>query len=353
MGGDLFTNLHALVNARRGQCAAERRRELEGIALPIIEAAEPAGATSSQVAVLVAATPNMIPTYQPFINLWRCYSLRHGLAFILETDDTEVTPPHHRSPNWMRWFAARRWIGFYKALLVVDADQFIVPECWATSLPAILGAWADMTDGSEARALPDIATRDFGKPQTLNNGVVLVRASPRGLFFLDQLLAKAAWMQTIEKDQGAFDETILEVLGMEAVERGEEAYDSECAQYVFPNSGGNHEIGRYALCWWRVSEQLAGPFGKRKSSAVRFVDPREVDVNHVVGARGLQDPAMLYHFAGRSKDWDGMLRTFGLERRNTADCGRVFAHVDARVLDRVCVPGGPVVEACEPPEVVC
>ena len=27
--------------------------------------------------------------------------------------------------------------------------------------------------------------------------------------------AEAAWMQNIEKDQGAFDETVLEVLGME------------------------------------------------------------------------------------------------------------------------------------------
>ena len=30
-------------------------------------------------------------------------------------------------------------------------------------------------------------------------------------------LAQAAWMQNIEKDQGAFDETVLEILGMEAL----------------------------------------------------------------------------------------------------------------------------------------
>lgn len=71
-------------------------------------------------------------------------------------------------------------------------------------------------------------------------------------------LRKAGWMQTIEKDQGAFDETVLEVLGLEvgastqrlkwhqAVERGEEGYDSHCAQYVFPNAKGNHEAGAHA-----------------------------------------------------------------------------------------------------------
>eukprot|EP00913_Durusdinium_trenchii_P033325 g31198.t1 len=69
---------------------------------------------------------------------------------------------------------------------------------------------------------PDVATRDFGKPQTLNNGVVMIRSSPRGHFFLDLLLEKAAWMQNIEKDQGAFDETVLEILGLEATARGDE-----------------------------------------------------------------------------------------------------------------------------------
>ena len=72
-------------------------------------------------------------------------------------------------------------------------------------------------------------------PQTLNNGVVLLRNSVRGHFFLELLLEKAwdspdtfksllhldgllqaLWFQTIERDQGPFDETVLEVLGMEA-----------------------------------------------------------------------------------------------------------------------------------------
>ena len=31
----------------------------------------------------------------------------------------------------------------------------------------------------------------------------------------------------------------------------------------------NHEVSLYALCWWRVSEELAGPFGERNSSVIR------------------------------------------------------------------------------------
>ncbi|CAE8596633.1 unnamed protein product [Polarella glacialis] len=403
---DLKDNLHALVNSRRGQCAQMRSKELDQESLPLgfdaVSAPVPQGAPGSHlqetsvtrsraegsvskrekskailvrrasqsrrlckqkreegkirpktkdvVAVLIAATPSMLKVYQPFINLWRCYAVRHNLAFILETDDTDVSAPFHRAPNWMRWFAARRYIKFYKALLVVDPDQFVVPECWNISIVELAGSWNSSDLYSQ---LPDVATRDFGKPQTLNNGMVFIRDSPRGMFFLEQLLLKASWMQTIEKDQGAFDETVLEVLSLEAKARGKEGYDSECAQYIFPNFAGNHEVGRYALCWWRASEELAGPFGARTSQVIRFVDPRIADINHVVGFRGLSDPAILYHFAGRSKDWGEMLATFGLERRNTCDCAKVFEHVDRRALERACVPGGPAVQECEPPEVVC
>lgn len=62
---------------------------------------------------------------------------------------------------------------------------------------------------------------------------------------------------------------------------------------------------------------------------------------------------MLYHFAGRSKEWDDMLRLFGMQRAETADCRAVLGYVANRSQSEVCVPGGPVVEACEPPEVVC
>ena len=82
----------------------------------------------------------------------------------------------------------------------------------------------------------------------------------------------------------------------------------------------------------------------RNCDPCRFVDPRLADINHVVGARGLsdalaevghaagksfvlcaQDPALLYHFAGRSKDWEAMLETFGLDaKRRSADRERGY-----------------------------
>ncbi|OLQ05755.1 hypothetical protein AK812_SmicGene11023 [Symbiodinium microadriaticum] len=337
---DLRDNLAPLVNVRRGQCASARERELQGRSLP---QRQPSAVQTSrrghgsllreeQAAVLIAATPAMLKKYQPFINLWRCYALRHGHAFLLETDEGEAP-----APNWLRWYAARRYLPLYAAILLVDPDQIIMAPCWDLSIIELAGTWPER---DASRPLPDVGLRDFGRPQTLNNGVVLLRNSVRGNFFLELLLEKALWFQTIERDQGPFDETILEVLGMEAQMRHGATYDSECSQYLFPNHQGNHEVSLYALCWWRVSEELAGPFGDRNSSIIRFVDPRLTDINHVVGARGLSDPALLYHFAGRSKDWEAMLETFGLDAARTRACQEVFSYVDNRSSLEDCVPGG-------------
>lgn len=49
---------------------------------------------------------------RPFVNLWRCYALSHGLEFILETEEG-LAP----AANWRRWFAAERFLPFYEGLL--------------------------------------------------------------------------------------------------------------------------------------------------------------------------------------------------------------------------------------------
>eukprot|EP00434_Breviolum_minutum_P002167 symbB.v1.2.001907.t2/scaffold102.1/size330044/4 len=242
----------------------------------------------------MAATSSMLQLYQPFINLWRCYALSHGMAFILETD-----PGKAPAANWMRWFAAERFLYFYEALLIVDPDQVIVAPCWHLSIAELLGTWTE-----DGRPPPDVGLRDFGRPQTLNNGVALLRNSPRGWQFLRLLLQKAPWLHTTEHDQGrltAEKDGRKPYTFTDISTCTEESYDSECVQYLFPNFNGNHDLARYAMCWWRQSEVLAGPFGQRDSQVIRFLDPRRYDVNHVVGARGLSDPALLYHFAGRSK----------------------------------------------------
>mmetsp|Transcript_112962 Transcript_112962/g.326340 ORF Transcript_112962/g.326340 Transcript_112962/m.326340 type:complete len:505 (+) Transcript_112962:111-1625(+) len=346
--------LAALLHGRRGLCRRLRAAELRGLRLPPPRslAAAPSGAGDDlgSVVLLLAVTPDMLPTYAPFIDIWRCYASWHGLSFVLDTDIGEVQRAVPRRPwNWMRWFAARRHLPRYSAVLVVEPDQFVVPECWADERWQLART---MLRGGSGLGVGDVVTRDFGPPMTLNNGVVLVRNSAVGRFFLDLLLEKAAWSGTIEADQGAFDETVLEVLGAEAADRGDEGYASRCLQDVIPSWRGQ-EVANYARCWWLEAERLAGgPFGARRSRAVHFVDPRVADVNHVVGARGLE-PALLHHFAGRSKDWGRMLALFGLRPDETGNCSRVLQHSVDSAARKPCSPAAPAQIVCEPPVFVC
>eukprot|EP00929_Paragymnodinium_shiwhaense_P008598 TRINITY_DN112553_c0_g1_i1.p1 TRINITY_DN112553_c0_g1~~TRINITY_DN112553_c0_g1_i1.p1 ORF type:complete len:523 (-),score=104.89 TRINITY_DN112553_c0_g1_i1:88-1656(-) len=372
-----------LVDHRRIQCGKLRRRELLSLKLPdgvggggarLLDDASPDN-SALRVGVLLAANAEMLPTYQPFINIWRCWALKHGLSLLLETDETEVRADF-RPYNWMRWIAARERLRFFDHLLVVDPDQFIVPECWNVDLIQTI---AEQAGGR----LPDIVMRDIAPPQTLNDGVVLLKNSPAGHFFLAQLLAKMGWQQTIQHDQGAFDETVLELLGMEAARRGvrpgrtieedaafaaavEEAvesgtllntYDSLCSPFLFPGAPGHHDIARYSMCWWNEAERLAGGFGRRSSNIFFFLDPRVLDVNHVVGWRNTSVPAYLYHFAGKGKNWDDMLDLFGMSRPDTAYCDRVLSHSEHQARERTCVPGNSAVQDmnthCAPGFVVC
>jgi len=203
----------------------------------------------------------------------------------------------------------------------------------------------------------------------LNNGVVLVRNSQRGRFFVELLLEKTRWGHTIQHDQGAFDETVLEVLELErraaeltlaAAEPAHRAvapYESHCLLPLLPSIEGHELVALYAMCWWSQAESLVGKAGQRQSRVIQFVDPRVLDMNNVVGVRGTDVPAFLYHFAGRSKEWDEMLAKFGIPRRHTADCAKVFRHVDAAAAAKTCVPGNAGVEDlfgyCEPPLAVC
>mmetsp|Transcript_52548 Transcript_52548/g.148015 ORF Transcript_52548/g.148015 Transcript_52548/m.148015 type:complete len:92 (+) Transcript_52548:1-276(+) len=90
---------------------------------------------------------------------------------------------------------------------------------------------------------------------------------------------------------------------------------------------------------------------------IRFVPPAELDLNHVVGYKGTEQPAFLYHFAGRSKDWEAMLGLFGMPRRHTTDCARVLRYVDSVAGVKRCVPGnsgvGDIFGYCAPPLAVC
>ncbi|CAD7974923.1 unnamed protein product [Amoebophrya sp. A25] len=371
----------------------------------------------------VSNAKEVLERYQAILNLWRCYANYHQFEFVMPTDDYNLKA-HFRASNWFRWYMADQFLESYDWLILVDPDQYVVPECWSPDRFSFLHDILALTD-------KHVVMRDIFPPQTLNNGFTMLRNSVQGRAFLNLLLDKISWIQTFQHDQGAFDETVLEVVGVveqafeqrqflesfvegaattsnalppspkmpatSLVEQGQEAsagktseqggsevenyqpdqmedlnawyngndlrsftadfYDSICMPWLFPDANGAHQIAAYSMCWWQNLKEFAGPSGNRSSKVVEFIDPRYVDMNHVVGWRRLESPALLYHFAGPGKNFEDILENFGLERHVTADCRRVYDFVERRMEEKTCVPGNNAVDDihsfCPPPLVVC
>eukprot|EP00397_Hematodinium_sp_SG-2012_P035109 GEMP01037731.1.p1 GENE.GEMP01037731.1~~GEMP01037731.1.p1 ORF type:complete len:286 (+),score=64.82 GEMP01037731.1:779-1636(+) len=284
------------------------------------------------------------------INLWRCYALRHHYELLLDTDDADIQA-HFRSPNWIRWFTADKYLPYYDSLLIVDPDEYVVPQCWDIDVIALL---------DKMMANKSIACREFFYPQTLNDGVLYVRNTPMAHFFLRLFLDKVGWWQPHAADQGAFDETVLEMAGMEVALRANEtasSYLQDCFPLTFPTRDRSHVAAFYTICWYFAMRDLVGDGGERQMTHIAFIDPRVVDINHVVGVRGLEPNALIYHFAGRGKQFADILDNFGVDPRITGNCVKVHAYVDSMTKKLGCTPFNEGVvntsSYCPPPMHIC
>eukprot|EP00397_Hematodinium_sp_SG-2012_P036162 GEMP01039004.1.p1 GENE.GEMP01039004.1~~GEMP01039004.1.p1 ORF type:complete len:255 (+),score=63.84 GEMP01039004.1:881-1645(+) len=254
----------------------------------------------------------------------------------------------------MRWFSAHKYLPYYDSLLVVDPDQYVTPECWDINVFRVLRAHA-------VRANASIVVREVFFPQTLNDGVVFLRNTPMGHFFLRLLLDKVGWWQTHAQDQAAFDETMLEMAGMEAawqLNAKLPLYTEDCFPLIFPVFDFSHPVALHTICWYHWMNGLMGTGGARQSRHVYWMDPRVMDINHVVGIRQLEPNALIYHFAGKGKTFSNIVRAFGLAGPEmTATCADVYAYVDSKREEVPCRPFNEgVVNAssyCPPPLKIC
>ena len=77
-----------------------------------------------------------------------------------------------------------------------------------------------------------------------------------------------------------FQQAILELA---ALETGIE-YKSECMKYIFGMPGENGVIGcqhsTHLLCFRAQLDRIAGPFGQRRTKRLKFLNPRNVDINY-------------------------------------------------------------------------
>ena len=58
-------------------------------------------------------------------------------------------------------------------------------------------------------------------------------------------------------------------------------YNSECVRYMFPTVVGIVPDTMYCDCWQAKLAEMIGPYRRRHSRLVTFLDPEDVDVNFV------------------------------------------------------------------------
>ena len=332
-----FSLVNELVIKRRQLCGELRSKERQ-LTLPIGLPPSPPGKEDVSVLVLIVATADTLANIQFSIQLWRCYCEFHGLDFYVDTNDYHVTH-RFKHPNWLKWHRAKEFMDSehfrWDWLILVDPDMIVSPSCYFQSLKTFLFP--------KFRNF-DILTKETFSSQTLNNGLTGIRNSEVGKAFLIALTFKDSWMQSLHHDQGPFDETVLEFLAMEAPEHN---YASECVQFLFPQCNGDHSVSAYSFCWWGWAERLGGPPGSRTSKVIGFVDAGEVDVNYVVGVKGLNETAFIYHFAGNNKDWSDIQKFASIDTDSWHSCRKILENRQRLADSQKCVVGN------SQPRVVC
>ena len=146
---------------------------------------------SPKIGLFVAVSPNKKELYKRTLKIWECYcefrrNKKEQLFLIIDDD---VSLIQNNSPNWMRWTLAKKHLKNYDFLVVLDADQFVVPECWQKSFLKTFEL--KLKEYS-------ITVRDFARPQTLNDGVTVFKNDSYAEVFLDLMNDKLNWQQSFQ-----------------------------------------------------------------------------------------------------------------------------------------------------------
>mmetsp|Transcript_96334 Transcript_96334/g.272417 ORF Transcript_96334/g.272417 Transcript_96334/m.272417 type:complete len:612 (-) Transcript_96334:143-1978(-) len=275
---------------------------------------------SPRIGVIMALAPHESRFYARTLDVWHCYCAHHGdCEVVVETEDflPDGAYPFNAAYDpaaeggfrlrigkaWNRWFALQKHLGYsrYEWLFTADPDQFPSQQCFR-SVPlseALRGV------GESGH----VVVRDFADFQTLNSAGVLFRNGAPSRLFLDLLFGKMFWDGFADFDQSAFDQTVIEFQELyyasaPGVARDRVEFSSPyCLVRQVKWVDGKSVLQHYFSCWHEVMQGWLGPFGARKTGEgpLRFLDPRELDLNYVAGGRSMRQTPLVWHLAGQNK----------------------------------------------------
>eukprot|EP00931_Biecheleriopsis_adriatica_P008247 TRINITY_DN109460_c0_g1_i1.p1 TRINITY_DN109460_c0_g1~~TRINITY_DN109460_c0_g1_i1.p1 ORF type:complete len:560 (-),score=84.98 TRINITY_DN109460_c0_g1_i1:25-1704(-) len=158
-------------------------------------------------------------------------------------------------------------------LIYFDSDVTIRPDSWRVGLAERL------VQLHKGPSLPHVFIADtWVGTDCVNSGFIAVRNTPLGRLFLELWKEKLWWSSSW--DQAALGETVLELVGLEVkkLSAGKRVYDHHCLRFLLPYQK-MYMFGKYCDCWQARLEHLAGPYRRRQSRVVGFVDPEKLEVN--------------------------------------------------------------------------
>lgn len=160
-------------------------------------------------------------------------------------------------------------------LIYFDSDVTVRPDSWRR------GVADRLLSHFHGKPLPHVFIADtWVGTDCMNSGFVAVRNTEVGHLFLRLWKEKLWWSSSW--DQAALAETVLELAGVESSKRssGYAPYDHTCIRFLLPYQK-LYMFHKYCDCYIAKLEKLLGPYRRRLSHIIGFVDPERLEMNYV------------------------------------------------------------------------
>ena len=239
--------------------------QLLSIAVSAVTTREP------RIAIVTGITPDRVDEYAPATNSKRCYALRHGYEFIVDTTafSTQLLEngealAHGFNPWWHKVLLIEKYLPYYDWLFVLDADTVVTNYT------------INLNDKFLAPVRADVHLILTDHPTNLNDGALLIRRHEWSFAFVREWQKLTRVRKTEPYGRWAWDDNGALYAHLVATAKAQKqkregqsvSYQGQCSQL-----GTYNEYGPLSMCFKREMEQLGMGYRKRSIDHVHFVEP--------------------------------------------------------------------------------
>jgi len=219
--------------------------------------------TIPRVLMFTWCTENVFEEFQKEMYWKACYAHTHGYDLLMG-DPLNASLGgrwYNRNNMWAWWTVMMDVLPKYDYVFFTGADV-LISQYWLN-----FPVWA-FSGGQDDLSLMDQCYADWG----LNENAVLFKNTKWSMEWLRKGVESFMHLDTLQGDNGAYNEQLLVALGAEAEARGETGYNNDCLDHlVVPRLSSDYRKTplylesnqNYSHCFFDVLERLAGPLNLR------------------------------------------------------------------------------------------